>query len=153
MKLIHLLIWQLTALAGVCLVAGCGDDTLAGKWEYKEVNRFKSPDSQIEAVLVEGDAGATTSTVTSIYLVQTGGKRPSDERINPAVFAADHIKGLKITWKQPKLLQVQYDEARILAFKNFWYSAEAQNFRYVVEIRLEPTASEFSLPLRDRQWW
>lgn len=151
MKSIWSFVSLLTALLGVCLTTGC-DYTLAGKWQYKEVSRVKSPDSQVEAVLVEGNAGATTSVVSKIYLVPAGAKLQVDERADSDLFAADHIKGLKILWKKPKLLQVQYDEARILRFKNFWYSAEVQNFRYVVEVRLDPTATDFSLPLSDRQW-
>jgi hypothetical protein len=136
-------------ILGICLALGC-DYTLAGKWEYKETNRITSPDTQVDAVLVEGDAGATTSEVSKVYLLPKGTKLELDKR-SDAVFAADHVKALRITWKQSKLLQIQYEEARILQFKNFWRRAELQDFRYVVEIRLEPTASDFSLPLSDRQ--
>jgi len=140
----------MSGLLVMCLTAGC-DNTLAGKWQYKEMSRIKSPDSRVDAVLVEGDAGATTSVLSKIYLVPARSKLQIEERAD-SVFAADHIKGLKIIWKQPKLLSIQYDEARILQFKNFWQNAEVQDFRYVVEVQLNPTATNFSLPLSDRQW-
>ena len=68
------------------------------------------------------------------------------------VFAADHMKNLKVLWKGPKLLQITYDEARILSFKNFWYHRDVQDFHYVVEIQLNPTSAGFSLPRGDREW-
>lgn len=86
-----------------------------------------------------------------LYLVPAGARLRVKEE-GDCIFAADHIKGLNIHWKEPQLLEIQYDEARIFQFKNFWQSAEVQNFRYVLEIRLGPTATGFSLPLSDRKW-
>lgn len=125
--------------------------SLTGKWQYKEISRFTSPDSKVDAVLVEGGGGATTSQLFMVYLVPAGTKPKLDTRTD-SVFAADHIRGLKIYWKQPKLLRIQYDEARILQFINVWYTAEVEKFRYVVEVRLDPTATDFSLPPEIRQW-
>jgi hypothetical protein len=101
--------------------------------------------------LVTGDGGATTSELSRVYLVPAG--QPLRIKAeHDCVFTADHIKALTIVWEKPQLLGIQYDEARILQFKNFWQSAEVQNFRYVVETRLKPTATDFSLPLSDRKW-
>jgi len=132
------------------LLVGC-DYTLAGKWEYKEVARVASPDAKIEAVLTEGSAGATTSTVTSLYLVPKGGVVRKEDR-EKSVFDADHLKDFQIAWRESKLLDVQYSEARIMNFRNYWQANEVDNFRYVVEIRLSPASTNFSLPIRDRQW-
>ncbi len=146
------LAWRLAAALVLCLLSGCDNtSSLAGKWEYKEVKRTGSPGSLVEAVLVTGDAGATTSTSSMVYLVPAGARLEVKEE-GDCIFAADHIKGLSIVWKKPQLLEIQYDEARILQFKNFWQSAHVQNFRYIVEIRLGPTATDFSLPLSDRKW-
>ncbi len=135
-----------------CLVlatAGCGY-TLAGKWKYTEIRRVKSPDSQIEAVLVEGDAGATTSAYSKIYLVPTGAKLEVDERADADVFAADHLKGFNIVWKEGRLLEIQYEEARILGFRNFWYGRSVHDANYVVELQLRPATTNRALPLKDR---
>src|SRR5688572_25981962 len=80
----------LAMLCGLCFTVGC-DYTLAGKWEYKELRRVKSPDSRLEAVIVEGGAGATTSTVTKVFLVSTGSTIDAKESSDSSVFAADHM--------------------------------------------------------------
>jgi hypothetical protein len=134
----------------ILLATGC-DYTLAGKWEYKEVARLASPDAKVEAVLTQGSAGATTSTVTSLYLVPKGGRIGKEDR-KKSVFDADHLKDFQIVWRESKLLEVQYSEARIANFRNFWHANEVDNFRYVVEIRLSPASTNFSLPIRDRLW-
>jgi hypothetical protein len=72
--------------------------------------------------------------------------------ISGANVAADHLKGLKIAWLQNQLLELRYDEARISQFKNIWQSKEVRDFKYVVELRLQPTGSDFSLPFGDRNW-
>jgi len=147
--------WSLARVLTVLVLfsgAGCDNSpTLAGKWEYNEVSRTNSPNSLVDAVLVTGDAGATTSTSSMVYLLPKGAQFRVREE-DDCIFAADHVKGLNIVWKKPQLLEIQYDEARILKFKNFWQTAEVQSFRHVVEIRLGPTTTDFSLPLRDRQW-
>ena len=152
MTLSRSILLVLCGLAGV--ICGCGPTSvvprLAGSWEYIETARVKSPDSLVEAVLVTGDAGATTSTITKLYLLPAGGScDPTDEIQNKARFAGDHIKNLQVSWKSPKLLEIQYDEARIIHFHNQWYHPEVQNLRHVVELRLSPTSAEHSLPARD----
>jgi len=97
------------------------------------------------------DGGATTSNASEIYLVPAGAPARFVERAD-SIFGGDHVKDLKITWKDSKLLEIQYEEARILSFKNFWQSREIQNFHYVVEIRLAPIRADFSLPTTDRSW-
>ncbi|HEX5221098.1 MAG TPA: hypothetical protein VFZ59_16155 [Verrucomicrobiae bacterium] len=132
----------------ILLLTGC-DHTLAGKWEYKEIARVASPDTKVEAVLTEGSAGATTSTVTSLYLVPKGGQIGKEDR-EKSVFDADHLKDFQIVWRESKLLDLQYSEARIFSFRNFWHANEVDSFRYVVEIRLSPASTNSSLPIRDR---
>jgi hypothetical protein len=61
---------------GICLasllVTGC-DDTLAGKWKYNEARRLQFPDGVVEAIVIEGDGGATTSKQTCVYIAKKGG--------------------------------------------------------------------------------
>ncbi len=144
--IVHPTCWSTLFL--LCFIVGC-DCSLTGKWEYKETGRITSPDAKVDATLVEGSGGATTPKLLEVYLLPAGAKLRLNERAD-LVFAADHVKGLKIFWKQPKLLRIQYDEARILHFKNIWDAP--QDFRYVVEVRLDPTAADFSLPSGIRQW-
>jgi hypothetical protein len=130
---------------------GCGKSHSFFDWKYTELKRVKSPDSQFEAVLVDGDAGATTSTVYKIYVVGTGTKLELDPQKDSSVFAADHLKGFDIRWKEPKLLEIHYEEARILSFRNFWFGRDSQNARFVVELQLRPATTNYALPLEDRR--
>lgn len=51
-----------TALVGCpCVFLGCSPIPL--KWTYQEQQRIMSPDGQVDAVVLTGDAGATTSSV------------------------------------------------------------------------------------------
>ena len=147
----------LAALALVFTVVGCStprlDPSWAGHWEYEEIARIKSPDSAVEALLFTGDAGATTATTSFLYIVPTGGRiDPKKVTENSACFVADHVKNLNLVWKNSRLIEIQYEEARISHFRNDWCHRDVQNFHFVVELRLAPTSSEFSLPVGDRIW-
>ena len=142
------------ALSFILTSCSPGGISLAGgPRKYSEVKRIKSPDSAVEAVLMTGDAGATTSTEYYLYLVPAG-KRISPEKSgeNPPCFEAYHVKDLNLVWKNPKLLEIQYGAAVIDQFHNLWQHREVQDFRYVVEVRLAPTSAEFSIPNQDRNW-
>lgn len=118
-----------------------------GKTSEREILRIPSPDNRVEAVLTEISGGATTSFVYNLYIV------PSKTEISKKtheLFRADHVDEIRVFWSEVKLLKIQYREARIFHFKNFWQSEEIENYSYVVELRLEPTQSSFSLSERDR---
>lgn len=118
-----------------------------GKTSEREILRIPSPDNRVEAVLTEISGGATTSFVYNLYIV------PSKTELSKKaheLFRADHVDEIKVFWSEVKLLKIQYKEARIFHFKNFWQSKEIENYSYVVELRLEPTQSSFSLSERDR---
>ena len=118
---------------------------LGGKWIYEETQRIKSPDGTLEAVIGTGGGGATTSTLTLIYIVKTNAKVSFEDR-RGSVFGADHIKGLSIRWKNSRFLDIQFDEARIMDFSNYW----AHGLNTVVEVKLSPTNPESSLPEQDK---
>src|SRR5436190_5553059 len=111
------------AVSSVAL-CGCGPGavmpSLAGKWEYQEVKRIKSPDSVVEAVLLTGDAGATTATTTYLYLVPAGSRidpnKEAQRNENKALFVADHLSKLSVVWRNPRLIEISYEEARIHHF-------------------------------------
>jgi hypothetical protein len=155
MKSFILNFFLLTGLAAAwcgCDRSGAGP-TLAGSWEYREVKRIKSPEALVEAVLLTGDAGATTASTTCLYLVPPGTRiDPVKEGENKACFVADHLSNLAVVWKGPRLIEIFYDEGRIHHFQNRWHHREVQDFRYVVELRLAPSTNEFALPAGDRIW-
>jgi hypothetical protein len=62
----------------------------------------KSPDSQLEAVLVKGDGGATTSSVSSICLVPAGSPLDPKDR-EKSLFDADHLSELDLAWASADL--------------------------------------------------
>ena len=113
----------------------------------EEINRITSPDGKVDAILVETDAGATTSYGYNVYIVPKGG----NFEVGYAAFIADHIKNLEIEWIKPKLLNISYDEARIFKFANIWQSRDADNFGYVVELKLNSDSERFFLSTQDRE--
>lgn len=112
----------------------------------EEIVRVTSPDSVVDAVLVRTDGGATTSFGFHLYIVPVGG----EPQVGHELFTADHMVGQKIEWKRPKSLEIQYEEARIFHFSNFWQSKDVQNFGYVVELHLKPL-NPSSLNPKDRR--
>lgn len=102
--------------------------------ETIEISRLKSPDSMVEAVLIRTNAGATTSYGYHLYIIPFGKKIKNEYE----VFRADRVDSLDIYWKENNFLEIKFKKAQIFNFKNFWFSKEVQNYRYIVEIRLMP---------------
>ena len=120
----------LLALASVAFLLGCSQS-------YEEQWRLASPDRRVEAVWVEIAGGATTDFAYHLYIVPFGNK---PERGTQRLIA-DRISNVRMSWREPKRLEVSYDAARIFSFFNFWHSRDLDNFKYVVEIRLSPNKS------------
>ncbi len=114
--------------------------------ERKEVARFVAPDSAVDAIVVESDCGAPCSTTYSIGVVPRG-KAPDEKG---AVFSADHVDSLRVHWLEAKRLEIAYDSARIHHFSNYWQSKDVQDHRYVVEVRVAPRSTVWSLSAQDR---
>jgi hypothetical protein len=115
--------------------------------ERNEISRHLSPDSVVEAVLVSADVDATTSMAYEIYLVPAGGAVPDSKFV---IFKADHVEGFDVRWREPRFLEIAFEEARIHQFRNAWRAREVQGFGYVVESRLVPLVDSTSLSRRDR---
>lgn len=111
-----------------------------------ELERIKSPDGKVEAVLVERDSGPTTSSVFKIFIVLIG-ETYKDSNL---VFVGDHIDQLSVKWRKAKFLDIKYKEGRIFEFCNFWQPRHANLFHYVVEIRETPLTEDFALSAKDR---
>jgi len=100
--------------------------------EKIEINRKKSPDSKVEAVLTRINSGATSSYAYYIYIVPSG----EDIKNYREIFKADNVQNLEIIWKKDKLLYIKYKKGRIFHFTNFWHSKKIQNYEYQVKIQL-----------------
>ncbi len=131
-----------TLLAIICLLI-----TSCGEIKRREIARFVSPDSAVEAVLVGADTDATTSYTYELYVVPRGGELPDSERVS---FVADHVADLQVRWREARFLEIQYRQARIHRFRNYWQSRDVDSFSYVVELRLQPQTESWSLSPRDR---
>jgi hypothetical protein len=120
---------------------------------HEEIGRVKSPDGVVDAVLVRGNGGATTSFTYSVFLVPAGTSFNETAPVfepDFAKFLADHQVGLELVWRRPKFLEIRFAKARIFRFSNFWHSREVQDYRYIVELRLVPSDEASSLVERDR---
>ncbi len=134
----------------ISCVSGCIN--IAGDWRFEETARVTSLDGVVDAVLVEGNAGATTSYSYTLFIVPRGTKFEEKSLLfeyDRAAFSADHQIDLQLVWSKPKFLEIRYEKARIFKFSNFWNSQEVQDFKYIVELRLMPS-SESSLSERDK---
>jgi len=120
---------------------------IKGSISYKEIRRISSPDTIVDAVLVEVDGGATTSKGYHLYLVPKGSNNFQKDSED---FIADHVIDFDIRWRESNFLEIKYKQARIFHFSNFWHSDKIKNWSYVVELRLVPLTDSFSLSKSDR---
>jgi hypothetical protein len=146
--------FQSLLLCWLCLITSCSvkppkvtsekSDPFHWKWVYKETERIRSSDNEVDAVVVTGDVGAIEATKTYIYIVPHDSKI-TDEGRNEFVFSGDYVKNLKVVWKETRFLEIHYDEARIFEFKNYWENQKVDNDHYHIEIKLLPQ-QDYSLP-------
>jgi hypothetical protein len=125
------------------------------EWQYEEIERFASPDGIVDAVWVRGSGGATTGFVFDLYIVPKGLKFEKDATsFKHAVFSGDHFEDLRIVWREPKLLEIQFKHAMIFGYRNYWQYWNPDSpevYRpYVVETRLVHTIEDSMLTERDR---
>ena len=143
----------LIAAISLLSVSAC----LSFEWEYEEKDRIPSPDQMVEAVIVRGNGGATTSLIYWVYIVPKGLKFDKDatsfER-GRAVFSGDHFADFKVMWKEPKLLEISYRQARIYQFRNYWHywnpAKPKEYIKYVVETKLAQLTGGPALSEEDR---
>jgi hypothetical protein len=98
----------------------------------EKITKYVAPGAKVEAVLVKGDVGATATEIYKIYIVPIGGKKIKGAEI----FIADKVNNLKVAWINPKELSIQYNEARIFHYSNFWSSPSVNHGIYIIEIQL-----------------
>ncbi len=120
---------------------------------FEEVSRLSSPDGNVDAVLMSHDGGATTSLSYLLYIVPAGEKMTKQDmksKIYRPVFDADHMEGRNIFWLHNKVLEIQYNKARIFSFRNHIRPLK-EDYSYVVEIRETPLTAPPSLIEQDRK--
>jgi len=115
-----------------------------------EETRVTSPDGQFDAVLVSDYWGGALGGIEwYLYVVRKGHAAPADP--DEALFWGESMRGEKVAWRQAHLLELQYDRARIVKFRNLWSLhmiegvGSAGEGDYSVEIRLAPTSADFSV--------
>lgn len=89
-------------LAGVALVATACSPTL------EELHRVRTDDGLVDAVTFARQTDATVPTPTEIYVLPAG-NGPSGE----AIWRADKVRGLVLSWTSDSTLVIQAEEARV----------------------------------------
>ncbi len=107
------------------------------------VTRVSDPSAKVDALLVVEDrGGATVPEVHAVYVVPKGAlPKPQD-----LVMRGDKLRGLTLRWREPQMLELNYEVGRIFSFTNFWQHANVDNYKYVAEIRLSPPPTGNALP-------
>ncbi len=123
--------WVLMVL---CLLFLGGCEVAPEPCPTREIMRVRSPDGLVEAVLQSRDCGPTTPVDYRVFIVKAGNKGPG----HGLVFWADHAQGLRLEWREDKLLEIKYTQARIFRFTNIWRSEDIAPGEYIVEVRETP---------------
>lgn len=114
---------------------------------FEEAYRITSPDGKVDVVGMHFDAGATTGRIEMVYIVPANHVLSKiDVKLDRCVpvFMAEHIEGKNIHWLRDNLLEIQYETAQILNFRNS-IRPLPEDANYVVRIRETPL-KETSLP-------
>lgn len=85
-----------------------------------EIRRVPSPDSRVEAVLVEGSGGATTDFFYEIHVVTKGGELPRKKDPVLRIANIGGVGSITIEWYRPKLLAITCKQAWVQQFTNRW---------------------------------
>lgn len=109
--------------------------------EGREIERLPSPDTAVDAVVIEPKSHATAPISTLIYLVAPG----KDWKDDSPVVSGQYMEGLKLRWERPRFLAIHYKKGRIANFTSFWRSKDVDTFKHVIELRLVPE-SDSTLP-------
>jgi hypothetical protein len=110
--------------------------------------RVTSPDGKLDAVLVEdSSSGPLAGVFWYVYVVPKGKAAPKDSTTR--LFFADELTKGVIVWNKPHLIEILYDKASIMQFRNV--STTSENGLEYVELRLIPS-SEYSLMTPEGGW-
>jgi hypothetical protein len=145
--LISLAIPILVIITLMCLRESTIFGLILPSMEYKEDMRLTSPDEKVDAVLIQGNAGATESFYYYLYVVPRGSKI-SEKDIHKSrykeVFVATKMESQTVAWLKNKTIEIKYNKARIAFFCNH-IAPLPEDTRYEVEIRETPPTEPPSL--------
>jgi hypothetical protein len=150
------LIPLLIVMALLSFTVGCCSPVLFGeegetarilKSPHKEIERVKSPDGLVDAILVEVETDPLSANGFIICLAPSGTDLENLTRsYEPNIFYANRLQHLKLVWREPKFLEIRYNRAAVLRFRNYhWMTGIGGQESYKVELRLMPEG-EHSLP-------
>ena len=131
-------------LIALCFFSGCIFDG----WHYQEIKRVKSPDGLVDAILAEGNGGATTGLTYSIFLAPSGTAFDEKSELfaqEQALVKESGNPDIELVWRNAKFLQIRFEKAHIYHFRNNWRSKDIKNFKHIIELRLVPLNEETSL--------
>jgi hypothetical protein len=99
------------------------------------VERIPSPDRRVDALVLRAGVPPGGQVVFYVQVVSAGGD-PKDREFD--LFRADHVEAFRASWVSERMLELEFERARIFQFSNFWQSREVDDFGYQVELRLRP---------------
>jgi hypothetical protein len=112
----------------------------------EQVQRLTSPDGTVDAVIENINCGVPCGLDYALSVVRKGAPPAKDSL--QQVFLGDDVLNLRVRWKEPHLLEVGYDRAMILDFRNVTYPlaqpGNLDSYHYGVEIQLSPSSTHFS---------
>jgi hypothetical protein len=124
-------------LLAACLLAGCNRGY--GETTYEEVMRVKSQDGKFDAVLISAWTDVIGNNSHLLYIVPAGSKfNKNDAAFGRSYLSVRCFEGLKLVWRESKMLEVQYQEALIDEFRNCANVTENPDSPHVLELRLSP---------------
>lgn len=109
----------------ILALSGCNDPAWEGGWgvwDGEIISRVSSPDKAVDAIIVEGSAGATSGFSSRVFLVLPGTDFDNKSGLfdpERTILRADGVEGLTMVWKDTKTLEITYKSARILHYSNF----------------------------------
>lgn len=80
-----------------------------------EIFRAANPGGKMEAVMIKTNSGATTPYGYRLY-VGSIGFQPIEGN---EVFKATHLEDWKVSWVNDKVLDIQYQSAKIYLYRNY----------------------------------
>jgi hypothetical protein len=137
----------------LCMVACERGPSIKASGTVEEA-RVTSPDGQWDALMIrEPQGGALGGTWWNVFIVPRAKGAPRED--SHVIFQSPTITGQRLVWKQAHLLEVHYDVAHVVQFRNLWGSYElgdskiSEKPNYYVEVRLVPSSPDFSLLTMD----
>lgn len=100
--------------------------------EEEVLARTANDNKKVELVYLRVNCGATTNFSHKVFLVPFGG---NIEESKP-IFVADKVRKLDIDWNNNQIITIEFENARIFQFTNFWHSSNVDNFEFIVDIKL-----------------